>query len=87
MIMDGLEEEGVPYPWCEVRISGPSPAWLSPAYGRHVCWFELPIYHQNDDTHHFILKLMHKAALKYEGRPHWGKLNVYSSPAPFLMSV
>jgi len=87
LIMNSLEDRGIPYPWCEIRISGPSPAWLSPAYGRHVCWFELPTYHQNEETHEYILMLMQKVAEKYEGRPHWGKLNVYSSPPLFLRSV
>jgi len=84
MIMDGLEARTISYPWCEVRVSGPSPAWLSPAYGKRICWYELPTYHQDDETHQYIIDLMQKAAEKYDGRPHWGKLNVYACSRSFL---
>jgi len=47
--------------------------WLSPFYGRDTCSIAVHRYFEEDFTPYF--KTIEPIFRKYQGRPHWGKLN------------
>lgn len=47
--------------------------WLSPFYGRDSCSISCHNFHDLDYKKYFAL--IEPILLKYEGRPHWGKIN------------
>lgn len=57
----------------EFRTVAPDDIWLSPFYRRESCSIAVHRYHEEDYTPYF--SLIEPIFRKYEGRPHWGKLN------------
>ncbi len=60
-----------------LRCTGPSAAWLSPAYGENTCFFGFVVYYAEDgslspDGAKFINEA-EKLLAQEGGRPHWGK--------------
>lgn len=60
-----------------LRCTGPSGAWLSPAYRQATCFFGFVVYYAEDGTLspagiHFINEA-EKLLAQEGGRPHWGK--------------
>lgn len=60
-----------------LRCTGPSGAWLSPAYRQATCFFGFVVYYAEDGTLspagvHFINEA-EKLLAREGGRPHWGK--------------
>lgn len=60
-----------------LRCTGPSAAWLSPAYGEATCFFGFVVYYAEDgslspDGARFINEA-EKLLAQEGGRPHWGK--------------
>lgn len=60
-----------------MRCSGPSTAWLSPAYDQTVCYFGFVVYQADDgsiteDGCRFLQEVQRLLA-EEGGRPHWGK--------------
>ncbi|MCU5772488.1 FAD-binding protein [Erwiniaceae bacterium BAC15a-03b] len=60
-----------------LRCTGPSTAWLSPAYQQATCFFGFVVYYADDGTLseegcHF-LREVEKLLAQAGGRPHWGK--------------
>jgi FAD/FMN-containing dehydrogenase len=51
--------------------------WLSPFYGRDSCSIAVHRYYQDDFAAYF--KSIEPILRKYQGRPHWGKLNTLGS--------
>lgn len=60
-----------------LRCTGPSSAWLSPAFGEATCFFGFVVYYAEDGTlSHDGVRFLHdvETLLADEGgRPHWGK--------------
>ncbi len=52
-----------------IRCSPRSDLWLSPAYGRDVCWFECWQYPRTDS----FLEQIHELLVPFHYRFHWGK--------------
>ncbi len=59
-----------------IRCSARSSAWLSPAYGRDVCWLEF--YSSTGD----LFQQVHRLLEPFKYRCHWGKQTV--SPVEYL---
>jgi FAD-linked oxidoreductase len=57
----------------EVRVIEQDDAWLSPFYGRRSGSIAVHTYYQ--DEYRFLFDLIEPIFRRYEGRPHWGKLN------------
>ena len=60
-----------------LRCTGPSSAWLSPAYQQETCFFGFVVYYADDGTLspegcHFLSEV-EKLLAAEGGRPHWGK--------------
>lgn len=60
-----------------LRSSGPSDAWLNPAFGREVCHFGFVIYQATDNgvpegSEDLFLQIQ-RALAALGGLPHWGK--------------
>ncbi|MCC6587046.1 MAG: NAD-dependent epimerase/dehydratase family protein [Bryobacterales bacterium] len=55
-----------------VRCSAESHQWLSPAYGRKVCWLEFCSYPRDDP----FFTEMHELLKPFHYRFHWGKATV-----------
>jgi len=51
--------------------------WLSPFYGRDTCSIAVHRFHEEDFAPFF--KTIEPIFQKYQGRPHWGKLNTLST--------
>jgi len=62
----------------EVRFIKGDDIWLSPFYGRDTCSIAVHRYFEEDFTPYF--KTIEPILRKYQGRPHWGKLNTMSGP-------
>ncbi len=64
-----------------LRATGASSCWLSPAYGREVCYFGFLVYTNTADrvpAHGYAyLDGVHRVLAAFGARPHWGK---YWSP-------
>lgn len=57
----------------EVRFVKGDDIWLSPFYGRDTCSIAVHRYFEEDFAPYF--KTIEPIFRKYQGRPHWGKLN------------
>jgi FAD/FMN-containing dehydrogenase len=57
----------------EVRYIKGDDIWLSPFYQRDTCSIAVHRYFEEDFTPYF--KTIEPIFRKYQGRPHWGKLN------------
>ena len=57
----------------EVRFIKADDIWLSPFYQRDTCSIAVHRYFDEDFTPFF--KTIEPILRKYQGRPHWGKLN------------
>lgn len=73
-IRDALESQHheVFFP-IEVRFIKGDDIWLSPFYGRDTCSIAVHRYYEEDFEPYF--KTIEPIFRKYNGRPHWGKLN------------
>jgi L-gulonolactone oxidase len=67
----------------EVRVSPPSDAWLSTAYGRQTAYIAFHIYRPTPNPAYFDAAEEIMSAL--QGRPHWGKL--HTRDAAYLATV
>jgi L-gulono-1,4-lactone dehydrogenase len=67
----------------EVRVTPPSDAWLSTAYGRSTAYLACHVYRPTPDPAYFegVEEIMQRLG----GRPHWGKL--HTGDAAYLASV
>ncbi|NUS07841.1 MAG: FAD-binding protein [Nonomuraea sp.] len=67
----------------EVRVTPPSDAWLSTAYGRDSAYVACHIYRPTPNPAYFegVEEIMNRL----EGRPHWGKL--HTRDAAYLRKV
>ncbi|MEU6710178.1 D-arabinono-1,4-lactone oxidase [Nonomuraea sp. NPDC046802] len=67
----------------EVRVTPPSDAWLSTAYGRRSAYIACHIYRPTPNPAYFggVEEIM----TRLEGRPHWGKL--HTKDAAYLREV
>ncbi|MEM1325968.1 MAG: D-arabinono-1,4-lactone oxidase [Bacteroidota bacterium] len=51
--------------------------YMSPAYGRDSAYIACHVYNKQDHRHYFkVLEDIFKA---YDGRPHWGKMNTWTT--------
>ncbi|MER7501809.1 D-arabinono-1,4-lactone oxidase [Nonomuraea pusilla] len=57
----------------EVRVTPPSDAWLSTAYGRHSAYVACHIYRGTPNPAYF--EGVEEIMVRLGGRPHWGKLH------------
>jgi len=57
-----------------IRTVSEDDTWLSPMFGRTATAFSLTIAH-NNDLFDSVSKELEKIFIKYNGRPHWGKLH------------
>lgn len=57
----------------EVRVTPPSTAWLSTAYGRPSAYIACHVYRQSPNPEYFAA--VEEIMTRLEGRPHWGKLH------------
>jgi FAD-linked oxidoreductase len=62
----------------EVRYVKGDDIWLSPFYQRDTCSIAVHRYFEEDFTPYF--KTLEPIFRKYQGRPHWGKLNTLKEP-------
>lgn len=67
----------------EIRWAKKDDIWLSPAYLRDSVYFAIHTYHKAFVPEYFAE--VEKLALKYEGRPHWGKM--HNQTATYLKKV
>lgn len=61
----------------EFRYVHSDDIWLSPFYGRETCSIAVHRYYEEDFTPYF--QSIEPILRKYQGRPHWGKLNTLGS--------
>ncbi|MEU8245018.1 D-arabinono-1,4-lactone oxidase [Nonomuraea sp. NPDC048916] len=67
----------------EVRVTPPSDAWLSTAYGRPSAYIACHMYRPT--PHHAYFEGVEEIMTRLEGRPHWGKL--HTRDAAYLSTV
>ncbi|MEW9549490.1 D-arabinono-1,4-lactone oxidase [Nonomuraea sp. NPDC050783] len=67
----------------EVRVTPPSDAWLSTAYGRTSAYVACHIYRPTPNPAYF--EGVEEIMTRLEGRPHWGKL--HTRDAGYLAKV
>ncbi|WP_052422329.1 D-arabinono-1,4-lactone oxidase [Nonomuraea candida] len=67
----------------EVRVTPPSDAWLSTAYGRPTAYVACHVYRPTPDPAYF--KGVEEIMTRLAGRPHWGKL--HTRDAAYLAGV
>lgn len=67
----------------EVRVTPPSDAWLSTAYGRPSAYIACHIYRPTPNPAYF--EGVEEIMTRLEGRPHWGKL--HTRDAAYLAGV
>ncbi|GAA1503169.1 D-arabinono-1,4-lactone oxidase [Sphaerisporangium rubeum] len=67
----------------EVRVSPPSDAWLSTAYGRESAYIACHVYRPTPNPEYFAE--VEKIMTRLGGRPHWGKL--HTRDAGYLATV
>ena len=74
----GREELYVHMP-IEVRFAPKNENWLSMAYGRDTCYIGIITYkpYGKEIPHTEYFHKIHQVFAKYEGRPHWAKVNFY----------
>jgi len=73
-ILDVIKEKDIDviFP-LEYRYVKGDDIWLSPFYGRDSCSISCHNFHDLDYKKYFAL--VEPILLKYDGRPHWGKIN------------
>jgi FAD-linked oxidoreductase len=83
-IRDLIEREGwtITFP-VEVRVTPPSDAWLSTAYGRESAYIACHVYRRTPNPAYF--EGVEEIAARFGGRPHWGKM--HSKDAAYLSHV
>ncbi|RJL34264.1 D-arabinono-1,4-lactone oxidase [Bailinhaonella thermotolerans] len=57
----------------EVRVTPPSDAWLSTAYGRASAYIACHVYRETPNEAYF--RAVEEIMVSMDGRPHWGKLH------------
>ncbi|TMR99250.1 D-arabinono-1,4-lactone oxidase [Nonomuraea basaltis] len=67
----------------EVRVTPPSDAWLSTAYGRDSAYIACHVYRPTPDPAYF--EGVEEIMARLDGRPHWGKL--HTKDAAYLSKV
>jgi FAD-linked oxidoreductase len=67
----------------EVRVTPPSGAWLSTAYGRPSAYIACHMYRRTPNPEYFAG--VEEIMTRFEGRPHWGKL--HTRDAAYLQTV
>ncbi|MEU0571762.1 D-arabinono-1,4-lactone oxidase [Nonomuraea sp. NPDC005983] len=67
----------------EVRVTPPSDAWLSTAYGRRSAYVACHIYRPTPNPAYF--EGVEEIMTRLDGRPHWGKL--HTRDASYLAKV
>jgi len=67
----------------EIRVTPPSTAWLSAAYGRPTAYIACHVYQPTPNPEYFAAA--EEIMTRYQGRPHWGKL--HTRDAAYLASV
>lgn len=67
----------------EVRVTPPSDAWLSTAYGRDSAYIACHVYRPTPTPAYF--EGVEEIMIGYGGRPHWGKL--HTRDAAYLSTV
>jgi FAD-linked oxidoreductase len=83
-IRDLIERSGwtITFP-VEVRVTPPSDAWLSTAYGRESAYIAWHIYRKTPNPAYF--EGVEEIMTRLRGRPHWGKL--HTRDASYLGTV
>jgi FAD/FMN-containing dehydrogenase len=61
----------------EVRVSPPSDAWLSTAYGRESAYIACHVYRPTPNPANF--QEVEHIMTRLSGRPHWGKLHTQNA--------
>jgi len=61
----------------ENRVVKADDAYLSPAYNRNAVYIACHVYNKKDYVPYF--KALEQIFLKYDGRPHWGKLHTLTA--------
>lgn len=83
-VRDLLDRSGRPVTFpVEVRVTPPSDAWLSTAYGRDSAYVACHVYRGAPDPEYFAG--VEEIMTRMEGRPHWGKL--HTRDADYLRGV
>ncbi|GII62674.1 FAD-linked oxidoreductase [Sphaerisporangium krabiense] len=67
----------------EVRVTPPSDAWLSTAYGRESAYIACHVYRPTPNPAYF--EAVEQIMVRLDGRPHWGKL--HTRDAAYLSGV
>ncbi|GAA1022987.1 FAD-linked oxidoreductase [Acrocarpospora pleiomorpha] len=67
----------------EVRVTPPSGAWLSTAYGRESAYIACHVYRATPNPEYFAA--VEEIMTRLGGRPHWGKL--HTRDADYLATV
>ncbi|GII83557.1 FAD-linked oxidoreductase [Sphaerisporangium siamense] len=67
----------------EVRVTPPSDAWLSTAYGRESAYIACHVYRRAPNPAYF--EAAEQIMARLDGRPHWGKL--HTRDAAYLSGV
>ncbi|MEV6983416.1 D-arabinono-1,4-lactone oxidase [Sphaerisporangium sp. NPDC051017] len=67
----------------EVRVTPPSDAWLSTAYGRDSAYIACHVYRPTPNPGYFAA--VEEIMVRLSGRPHWGKL--HTRDAAYLSTV
>lgn len=67
----------------EVRVTPPSDAWLSTAYGRDTAYIACHVYRRTPNPAYFAA--VERLMVRLDGRPHWGKL--HTRDAAYLATV
>ncbi|MEU8357559.1 D-arabinono-1,4-lactone oxidase [Nonomuraea sp. NPDC048882] len=67
----------------EVRVTPPSDAWLSTAYGRPTAYVACHVYRPTPNPAYF--EGVEEIMTRFDGRPHWGKL--HTRDAAYLAKV
>jgi FAD-linked oxidoreductase len=63
----------------EVRFTAADDRWLSTAYGRASGYIAVHRYWREDPTEYF--EAVEEIMLRFDGRPHWGKMHTLSASA------
>ncbi|MEV8634960.1 D-arabinono-1,4-lactone oxidase [Streptosporangium sp. NPDC051023] len=81
---DLIERQGwkITFP-IEVRVTPPSDAWLSTAYGRDSAYVACHVYRPTPNPAYF--EGVEEIMTRFGGRPHWGKL--HTRDAAYLATV
>lgn len=61
----------------EVRFTAADDVWLSTSTARDSVYIAAHVYHRNDHTRYFAA--LEEVYRRFEGRPHWGKINTATS--------